>query len=169
MVRQSDIVLEKYWVTQSGYFRFSTTAALGVGIIDGKLLYCHGVAEGNQDKKKSTSEYNNRTVYYCFNNIFTVVFLDQICIYLPLPLMIDPTCIKDPNITQIFSQLPSLLPLKIMLVLWPPLLIIIILSMLWRWMCLSLVGCTDDTAVGKTTEKGATKRQVSIAPHALIR
>ena len=60
---QCDIALEKYWVTQSGYFRIATTAALGVGITDGKLLYCHGVAEGNQDKKKSTLDYNNRTVY----------------------------------------------------------------------------------------------------------
>ena len=48
---QSDISLEKYWVTQSGYFRLATTVALGMGITDGKLLYCHGVAEGNNDKK----------------------------------------------------------------------------------------------------------------------
>ena len=41
-----------------------------MGITGGKLLYCHGVEEGNQDKKISTLEYNNRTVYYCFNNPF---------------------------------------------------------------------------------------------------
>ena len=41
---QSDLSLEKYWVTQSGYFRLATTMALGMGITDGKLLYCHGVA-----------------------------------------------------------------------------------------------------------------------------
>ena len=40
-------------------------------ITDGKLLYCHGVAEGDVDKKISTLEYNNRTVYECFNNSFT--------------------------------------------------------------------------------------------------
>ena len=62
-MRQSDLSLEKYWVTQSGYFRLATTVALGVGITDGKLLYCHGVSEGNEDKKMSTLEYNNRTVY----------------------------------------------------------------------------------------------------------
>ena len=42
-----------------------------MGITDGKLLYWHGAAEGNMDKKISTLEYNNRTVYDCFNNTFT--------------------------------------------------------------------------------------------------
>ena len=60
---QYDLLLEKYWVTKSGYFRLATTVALGMGITDGKLLYCHGVAEGNEDKKISTLEYKNRTVY----------------------------------------------------------------------------------------------------------
>ena len=65
-MRQSDTELEKYWVTHIGYFRLATTVALGMGITDGKLLYCHGVTEGNKDKKISTLEYNNRTVYDCF-------------------------------------------------------------------------------------------------------
>ena len=64
-MQQSDLSLEKYWVTQSGYFRLATTVALGMGITDGKLLYCHGVAEGNMDKKISTLEYKNRTFYDC--------------------------------------------------------------------------------------------------------
>ena len=55
-MRQSDLSLEKYWVTQSGYFRLATTMALGMGITDRKLLYFHGVAEGNVDKKISTLE-----------------------------------------------------------------------------------------------------------------
>ena len=37
-MRQSNISLEKYWVTQSGYFRLATTVALGMGIKDGNLL-----------------------------------------------------------------------------------------------------------------------------------
>ena len=68
------LALEKYWVTQSGYFRLATTVVLGVGIVDGKLLYCNGVVEGNMDKKISTLEYNNRTVYDCFNDPFTDEF-----------------------------------------------------------------------------------------------
>ena len=63
IMRQSDLSLEKYWVTQSGHFRISTRVALGVGITYGELLYCHGVSEGNMDKKISTLEYKNRTVY----------------------------------------------------------------------------------------------------------
>ena len=50
-MRQSDIALEKYWVTQSGYFRLATAVTLGMGITDGKLIYCHCVTEGNMDKK----------------------------------------------------------------------------------------------------------------------
>ena len=60
-MRQYDLALEKYWVTQSGYFSLETTVALCMGVTDGKLIYCHGVAEGNLDKKISTLEYNNST------------------------------------------------------------------------------------------------------------
>ena len=70
-MRKSDIALDKYWITQSDYFRLATTVELCMGITDGELLYCHGVAEGNTDKKISTLEYNNRTFYDCFNNTFT--------------------------------------------------------------------------------------------------
>ena len=71
---QSDLALDKYWVTQRGYFRLATTVALGMGITDGKIIYCNGVAEGNVDRKISTWEYNNMTVYYCLNNPFTDEF-----------------------------------------------------------------------------------------------
>ena len=50
-MRQYDLELDKYWVTQSGYFRLATKVALDMGITDGKLLYCHGVAEGNMARK----------------------------------------------------------------------------------------------------------------------
>ena len=62
-MRQYDLSLDKYWVTQSGYFRLATTVALGIVLTYRKILYCHGVAEGNKDKKISTLEYNNRKVY----------------------------------------------------------------------------------------------------------
>ena len=39
-------------------------------ITDGKLLLCHGISEVSVDKKISMREYNNRTVYDCFNNSF---------------------------------------------------------------------------------------------------
>ena len=48
--------LEKYWLTQSGYFRLANAVALGMGITDGKLLLCHGISEGSAYKKFLTSE-----------------------------------------------------------------------------------------------------------------
>ena len=45
------LTLDKYWMTQSGYFRIGTTVALGVGITNAKLLFCCGVSEENRDKE----------------------------------------------------------------------------------------------------------------------
>ena len=73
-MQQSYLNLEKYWLTQSGYFRFATIVSLGVGIIDGGLLFCHGISQDSEEKKNSTREYNNRTVYDLFNNTFTADF-----------------------------------------------------------------------------------------------
>ena len=42
-MRQSDPVLEKYWMTQSGYFRLATTVALGMGISDRKPIFCDSI------------------------------------------------------------------------------------------------------------------------------
>ena len=44
-ISQSDLVLYKYWVTYHGYFILATTLALGTGITDGELLFCHGISE----------------------------------------------------------------------------------------------------------------------------
>ena len=41
MMWKSDIVLDKYWVTQSDYFRLATALELGMGISDGTLLFCN--------------------------------------------------------------------------------------------------------------------------------
>ena len=69
-MKQYDLALDKYWVKQSGYFRLATTVTLGIGIANGKLLFCHGILEGSVDKKISTKEYNTRTIYDCFKNTF---------------------------------------------------------------------------------------------------
>ena len=84
-----------------------------------------------------------------------LIFVSQLCIYLPSALMIYPTRMKDPDIPGSWSQLPSMLPLKVLLLLWPNLMIhqisfllmILILSMLWRNMWISKVGSTEDTDV----------------------
>ena len=49
--KQPDPSLDKYWVTQSGYFIPATTVALGMGTTDAKLLLCHGISEQSRDKK----------------------------------------------------------------------------------------------------------------------
>ena len=71
---QSVILLEKYRVKYSGYFILATTVSLGMGITYCKLLYFHGIAEENVDRNISTLQYNNSTVYDCFNNHCTDEF-----------------------------------------------------------------------------------------------
>ena len=45
-----DLVLEKYFVTQGGYFRIGTAVALGMEIKYENLLFCHGISGNNRDK-----------------------------------------------------------------------------------------------------------------------
>ena len=90
-MRQSGLELNKYWVIQSGYFRFASTVALGTGVTYGNLLYCHGVIEGNMDKKISKLDYNNSTVYEFFNNPFTADFVSP-ALHLPPITIYDIPC-----------------------------------------------------------------------------
>ena len=59
-------------MTQSGYFRLATIVVLDMEIADGKLIFCHGISEQNNDKTISMREYNDRKFYGCFNNPFPV-------------------------------------------------------------------------------------------------
>ena len=74
-MRKSGLAIDKCWVTQSGYFRLATTVALGMGIVDEELLYCHVVSEGNVERKIQTLDYNNTTVYEFFSNPFIYDFV----------------------------------------------------------------------------------------------
>ena len=87
---QSNLGLEKYWVTQSGYFRLATTVALGMGITYAKLLFSHGVPEQSKDKTISTKEYNDRTVYHCSDNHFSVDSGTPDLILPPIPIDDSP-------------------------------------------------------------------------------
>ena len=107
-MRRYYLSLDKYWVTQRGYFRPATTVALVMGITDGKLLYCHGVAEVNLDKNISILEYNNRTVYECFNNPFTY-YCGSPAMHLP-PITIDD---RPPPAHKRARYAPDLLPAAI--------------------------------------------------------
>ena len=45
MIRKSDIMLEEYWVTRSGYFRIATPLVLGMVITDGNILSCRKISQ----------------------------------------------------------------------------------------------------------------------------
>ena len=71
-MRQYDLEIDKYWMTQSGYFRLATTVKFGMNIVDAKLLLCHGVPDQIKDKKIPMIKYNYRKVYDYFDNPFSV-------------------------------------------------------------------------------------------------
>ena len=103
-MRQYNLALEKYWVTQSVYFRLATTLTLGMGIADGKLLLCHGISEGSLDKKIPMRQYNNRTVYDFFNNPFPDIFGSP-------DFNLPPITIDDiPRLDKISNYTPDMLP-----------------------------------------------------------
>ena len=81
-----------------------------MSIKDGKLIFFHGVSEGNVDKKIPTIEYNNRMVYDCFNNPFTAGF--------GIPALdIPPINIYNrPHPHKISRYIPYLLPATIYVV-----------------------------------------------------
>ena len=48
-MHQYDLALEKYWVTQSGYFILATTVEMGMGITKGKPLFCIHTSPRSED------------------------------------------------------------------------------------------------------------------------
>ena len=71
-MQRYDLLINIYWVTQSGYFRFSTTVGLDMGITYGTKLFCHRISEEIRINKITIKEYNDRTVYGLFRNPFLV-------------------------------------------------------------------------------------------------
>ena len=110
---------------------------------------------------------------------FQKIVAAHIWIYLPLPFIIDPSHTKEPAIPQICFQLPFMLPQKILLVLWPPLLIIhnsfsylliiLTLTMPWRKMYLTVSVWKEDTDLVKNYDKRYCKKWAYTDPHALIK
>ena len=77
-MHQSDLALEKYLMTQSGYFRFTTAVALGMGILDKRLFFYHGISEQIRDNKISIIKYNYKTVFYCLKNLLQLIVVVKI-------------------------------------------------------------------------------------------
>ena len=63
-------MIEKYWGKHSESFIFGDTVALGMGILDENVLFCHGTSEKNRDRKIILRYYNWVAVYDWFINPF---------------------------------------------------------------------------------------------------
>ena len=88
-----------------------------MGITEAKVLFCHGISEGNMDKEITSREYNVRKVFGFLRNHFTddCGILDLSLP--PMALTIVPVKTKESARTLIFYQLPFLLPPKTFFVL----------------------------------------------------
>ena len=53
---QSDLSIEKYWVTQHRCLIIDTTVALGILITDGNIIFCRVISEKIKDKTISERE-----------------------------------------------------------------------------------------------------------------
>ena len=62
-MRQYDLLLEKDWATQSGYFRPATKMVLGMGITNAELMLYHDISEQKRGNTITMREYNGGTVY----------------------------------------------------------------------------------------------------------
>ena len=68
--RQSDLKLEKYWVTQDGYFRLATTL-FGITVTDAWRAYQWHLANNHRHKDQPILEFANILAFDCFENQFS--------------------------------------------------------------------------------------------------
>ena len=141
---------------------------LGMGTTDRKILFCHGI---QREGRKINFQWESTTTgrfMTAWIITFQMIVVSQILIYLTLPLIIEPARIKYPVIPLLCLQLPYMLPLKTLLVLWPLLMIfhdslsyllmILTLPMARIKTSLTVAGCTKDTAPVSTIKEYATKK-----------
>ena len=108
IIQQYYLAQDKYWVTQSGYFRLANIVVLSIDTKYGNLLYCRGVSELNMDKKISILDHNSRTIYIWIN----IQFSDELVspnLYLP-PITIG----ERPDPYKRSKYTPDLLPYLIL-------------------------------------------------------
>ena len=67
-MQKFELALDKYLVTQSGYFWLATAMESVMGITDENFPFCHSISEQIMDKNISTRDWNYRTIYDCFGN-----------------------------------------------------------------------------------------------------
>ena len=66
--RQSDLALEKWWVTQCAWLRLCTAVDMGMTITDCWKLFSYGVKRDHYDKWIGIREFSERLAQDCFNN-----------------------------------------------------------------------------------------------------
>ena len=69
--RQSDLALEKWWVTQCVWMRLCTTFAMGININNCWELFHCGVKRDYYDKLIGIRELSEQLSQDCFNNTFS--------------------------------------------------------------------------------------------------
>ena len=69
--RQSDLSLEKFWVSQVDWTQLFTTVAMETTINNSWKLFCYRVKIYNYEKKIGIKELLERLALDCFNNNFS--------------------------------------------------------------------------------------------------
>ena len=69
--RQSDLVLEKFWVTQCGWIILCTPVAMGTTITNCWKPFCYGVKRDHYNTFIGITEFSERIAVDFFNNNFT--------------------------------------------------------------------------------------------------
>ena len=69
--RQSNLALEKWWVTQCSWMRLCTTVAIGMTITNCWKVFCCGVKIYHYEKLIGIREFLERLDQDCFNNKFS--------------------------------------------------------------------------------------------------
>ena len=69
--RQSDLALERFWVTQYSWLRLCTTVSIGMKITNFWKLFCYGVKRDHYDKFISIREFSDLIYVDCFSDNFT--------------------------------------------------------------------------------------------------
>ena len=69
--RQSDLALEKWWVTQCGWLWLFTTVAMGMTITNCWKLFSYVLKRDHYDKLIGIREFLERLSHDCFNNNFS--------------------------------------------------------------------------------------------------
>ena len=60
--RQSDLALEKFWLTQCGWIRLCINVAMGMNINNGWKMFCYGVKRDHYDKFIGIREFSEKSL-----------------------------------------------------------------------------------------------------------